>query len=108
MTNISSNDVPAELERPADVVTHFRLYVADETFASEQAAVNLQVICEHYFPGRYLVETVDILRTPLRALDEGILLTPTLVKMAPPPVRKIVGDLSDTTAVLYALGIREK
>lgn len=92
----------------ADAITLFRLYIADETIASEQAMANLNAICERHIAGRYEVETIDILQQPLRAMSEGVLITPTLLRLAPLPVRRIVGDLSDTGAVLYALGFRDK
>lgn len=91
-----------------DTITLFRLYVADQTIASEQAVANLSSICERHIAGRYEVETIDILQQPLRAMSEGVLITPTLLRLAPLPVRRIVGDLSDTRAVLYALGFRDK
>lgn len=91
-----------------DAVTLFRLYIAYETVASAQAVANLRAICESHMAGRYEVETIDILQQPLRVMSEGVLLTPTLLRLAPLPVRRIVGDLSDTSAVLYALGFRDK
>ncbi len=86
-------------------ITLFRLYIADETPNSARAVANLQSICQEHLQGRYKIEVVDILQAPLRALSEGVLVTPTLVRLFPLPVRKIVGDLSDRTAVLLALGL---
>ena len=85
--------------------TLFRLYVADETPNSARAVANLQAICQEHLQGRYRLEVVDILQDPLRALSEGVLVTPTLVRLSPQPVRTIVGDLSDRAAVLQALGL---
>jgi circadian clock protein KaiB len=99
----------------ADAGTHcrkgktilFRLYIADGTPSSAQAKANLASICQEYLPDDREIEVVDILREPLRALVEGILVTPTLVRLSP-PVRHIVGDLSDRAIVLRALGLEEK
>ena len=88
-------------------ITLLRLYVAGETPNSARAIANLQYICQKYLHGRYKKEVVDILQAPLRALSEGVLVTPTLVRLSPLPVRKIVGDLSDRAAVLLALGLEE-
>ncbi len=85
--------------------TLFRLYVADETPNSVRAVANLQSIGKEYLQGRYRLELVDILQEPLRALSEGVLVTPTLVRLSPLPVRKIVGDLSDRNVVLQALAL---
>ena len=84
----------------------FRLYVADETPNSARAVANLQSIGKEYLQDRYTLEVVDILQEPLRALTEGVLVTPTLVRLSPLPVRTIVGDLSDRAAVLRALGLQ--
>ena len=85
--------------------TLFRLYVAVETPNSVRAVANLQAICQEHLQGSYKIELVDILQEPLRALSEGVLVTPTLVRLSPPPLRKIVGDLSNRAAVLQALGL---
>ena len=85
----------------------FRLYIANEAPSSAQAMANLRSICQEYLPDHHEIEVVDILREPLRALVEGILVTPTLVRLSP-PVRHIVGDLSDRAIVLRALGLEGK
>lgn len=84
-----------------------RLYVADDTISSLQAKANLKAICREHLPDTTAIEIVDILIDPIRCLNEGVLVTPTLVKLSPPPLRKVVGNLSDTNAVLYALGMGE-
>ena len=86
-------------------ITLFRLYVADETPNSARAMANLQSICQGHLQGRYRLEVVDIIQEPLRALSEGVLVTPTLIRLSPLPVRTIVGDLSEPAAVLQALGL---
>jgi circadian clock protein KaiB len=86
-------------------VFKFRLFVADTTKNSEAARANLAALCSQHLKGRYEIEVVDVLREPVRAMDEGILMTPTLVKFWPLPVRKIVGTLSQIEPLLNALGI---
>jgi circadian clock protein KaiB len=89
-------------------ITRFRLYTADETPNSLRAIANLQAICQEYYPNRWQIEMVDILREPLRVLSEKILVTPTLVRLSPAPVRTIVGDLNSKKEVLRALGLEER
>lgn len=83
----------------------FTLYVADSTKNSDAASTNLKALCRDYLPGRHAIEVVDILRDPGRALDDGILMTPTLIKIWPLPQRRIVGTLTQIGPVLAALGI---
>ena len=83
----------------------FRLYVAGNALNSEQAKANLAVICETHLRGRYEIELVDVFREPKRALADNIFMTPTLVKLRPGSVRKIVGTLSQTQVALEALGL---
>jgi len=82
-----------------------RLYIAAETPNSIRAIANLKIICQDFLGDRCKVEVVDILKEPLRALSEGVLLTPILVKLSPPPVQKIVCDLSEIASVAHALGL---
>ncbi|MEP7302222.1 MAG: circadian clock KaiB family protein [Caldimonas sp.] len=83
----------------------FRLFVAGDTPNSSLALGNLAALCRTHLPDGHDVEVVDVFRQPLRALAEGILMTPTLVKLAPGEVRRIVGTLADTQMVLLALGL---
>jgi circadian clock protein KaiB len=83
----------------------FRLYVADNTPNSESARANLTTLCAAYLAGRHEIEVVDVLREPERALKDGILMTPTLVKYWPLPVYRIVGRLNHTQLVLQILGL---
>jgi circadian clock protein KaiB len=83
----------------------FRLYVADDTPNSARAIANLTALCRERLPNRHSVEIVDVLRDPKLALADGILMTPTLLKLAPLPLRRIVGTLSETEPVLRALGL---
>ena len=83
----------------------FRLYVADETQNSVRAIANLAALCREFLPDRHQIEVVDVFKEPKRALTDGILMTPTLVKLAPDPVLRIVGTLGDLQIVLQALGL---
>jgi circadian clock protein KaiB len=85
-----------------------RLYVAGTLPNSLQAVNNLRAVCEERLPGRHSIEVIDFLDEPERALDDGVLVTPTLVKVAPAPQRTIIGTLSDRGALLRALGLREE
>jgi circadian clock protein KaiB len=81
----------------------FRLYVADDTMNSAQATANLQALCQSHLSGRHEIEIVDVFKDPQRAILEGIRMTPTLLRLAPLPVRRIVGTLMDTKRVLETL-----
>lgn len=83
----------------------FLLYVADDTQNSVLAIANLTAICREHLPGRYEIKIVDVFKEPKRALADAVFMTPTLIKLAPAPVRRIVGTLSQTETVLNALGL---
>ena len=91
----------------ARLIFKFRLYVAGDAQNSVQAMANLHSICRTCVPGRHEIEIVDVLREPKRALTDGIFMTPTLIKLAPGPVRRIVGTLSQTQPILDACGMSE-
>lgn len=82
-----------------------RLYVAGQTPKSLQAFANLKRICEDHLEGQYRIEVIDLLETPQLAKDDQILAIPTLVRKLPEPVRKIIGDLSNTERVLVGLNL---
>ena len=82
-----------------------RLYVAGQTPKSMLAFGNLKNICEEHLAGRYKIEIVDLLKTPTLARGDQILAIPTLVRKLPEPVRKIIGDLSNTERVLIGLDL---
>ena len=88
-----------------DAKFKFRLYVAGEAHNSVQALVNLNAICLAHLPDRHVIEVVDVFKEPGRALADGIFLTPTLIKLGPLPMRRIVGTLSQAQVVLQALGL---
>jgi circadian clock protein KaiB len=83
----------------------FRLYVAGDGPNSVQAIANLTAICLGYLPGRHETEIIDVFREPKRALTDAIFMTPTLIKLSPSPIRRIIGTLSQTQTVLDALGL---
>src|SRR5947209_2620094 len=83
-----------------------RLYVTGSTPRSSKAIQNIRALCEEHLPGRYVLEVVDIHQQPSLARGEQIIAAPTLIKKLPAPLRKVVGDLSDTTRVLMGLDIR--
>lgn len=93
------------MSRPARF--RFRLYVAGEAPNSIQAIANLAALCRAHLPDRHEIEIIDVFREPKRALAESIFMTPTLVVLAPLPVRKIIGTLSRTQTVLLALGLAD-
>lgn len=84
----------------------FRMYVAGDAPNSSLAISNLLALCRTYLPDRHEIEIVDVLREPKLALANGILMTPTLVKLAPGAIRQIVGTLSQLDTVLLALGLK--
>lgn len=85
-----------------------RLYIAGQTPKSRAALVNLKRICEEYLPGRYEIELIDLLVNPRLAREDEIFAIPTLVRKLPEPIRKIIGDLSDTERTLVGLQIRPR
>jgi circadian clock protein KaiB len=87
---------------------NLRLYVAGQTPKSLQAFANLKKICEEHLQGRYQIEVIDLLLNPQLAKGDQILAIPTLVRRLPEPLRKIIGDLSDTERVLIGLDLRPR
>jgi circadian clock protein KaiB len=83
-----------------------RLYVTGQSPNSIRAIENLRRVCEVHVPGHYRIEVVDLLENPRLAADDQILAVPTVVRKLPVPIRKIVGDLSDTDRLLVGLQIR--
>jgi len=86
------------------LVFKFLLYVAGGTQNSASAVANLTTLCHtHLSERRYDIEVIDVFREPKRALADGILMTPMLIKLSPSPIRRIIGTLSDTQSLLTAL-----
>jgi len=92
--------------RAAAKLWQLRLYVAGQTPKSLAAFSNLKQICESHLNGRYSIEVIDLIDRPQLSKGDQILAIPTLVRKLPQPVRKIIGDLSDTNRVLVGLDLR--
>lgn len=85
-----------------------RLYVAGETPRAAAALANLKRVCEEHLGGRYTIEVVDLLQNPRLAAGDQIVAIPTLVRRLPPPIKKIIGDLSNEERLLVGLDLRQK
>jgi len=92
----------ASVDKPELVL---RLYIAGSSGRSTRAIENAKDICERHLEGRYRLEVIDIYTQPMLARDDQVLAVPTLVKKAPPPIRRFIGDLSDRARVLRGLEI---
>jgi circadian clock protein KaiB len=92
-------------DAPIATVVVMRLYIAGAAPNSVKAIANLRAICRRYLKDCYKLEIVDVCEHPRRALDDGVLVTPSLAKVSPAPVSNIIGNLSDTRSVLAALGV---
>lgn len=95
------NGTPADAERFV-----LRLYIAGQTPRCMRAFTNLKRICEEHLADRYRIEIIDLLENPQLARGDQILAVPTLVRQLPEPVKKIIGDLSNTERVLVGLDLR--
>ena len=94
---------------PSDEVWELRLYVAGQTPKSLAAFANLKKLCAEHLAGRkYNIEVVDLLKNPRLAKGDQVLAIPTLVRKLPSPMRKIIGDLSDTDRALVGLDLRPR
>ena len=91
---------------PEDQTYSLRLYVAGQTPKSVLAFTNLKQICEQHLLGRYQIEIIDLVENPQLARGDQILAVPTLVRRLPEPIKKIIGDLSNTERVLVGLDLR--
>ena len=87
---------------------HLRLYVAGQTAKSVAAISNLKRFCEEHLAGRYDIEVIDLMKNPQLAAGDQILAIPTLVRRLPSPLKRIIGDLSNTDKVLVGLDIRPR
>jgi circadian clock protein KaiB len=96
------------LARTGDVKYVLRLYVAGMGPKSVQAIDNIKRICEEYLPGKYQLEVIDIYQYPIFAKDGQIVAAPTLIKELPPPLRKLIGSMSDTERVLVGMDLKFK
>jgi circadian clock protein KaiB len=96
----------AEMTFPQSVVWHLRLYVAGQSPKSLQASANLRTLCEEHLEEHYEIEIIDLVEHPELARSDDIVAIPTLVRRIPAPLRKIIGDLSNTERVLVGLQLR--
>jgi circadian clock protein KaiB len=87
------------------VLHKFRLYIAGDAGNSALAIQNLNAICRAHLPGHYEIENVDVFKEPQRALADIIVMTPTLIKLSPKPMCRVIGTLSETKSVMHALGL---
>jgi circadian clock protein KaiB len=105
----NAEDLSAEFKKlitePQNPVFCLRLYIAGANLHSLSALKNIKHICEQYLPGQYKLEVIDIYQQPGLVFVENLLAVPTLVKELPLPLKKIIGDLSNTTNVLVGLNI---
>jgi circadian clock protein KaiB len=107
MNATTDSPVPTQPNQSADSqVWELRLYVAGQTPKSLTAFANLKKLCEQYLANRYRIEVVDLLENPQLAAGDQIVALPTLVRKLPEPLRKIVGDLSNTARTLVGLQLR--
>ena len=88
-------------------IVMLRLYIASDAPNSVRAVANLVAICNEHLQDKFKLEIIDVLETPLRAVTDGILVTPSLARVSPSPMVKVIGDLGDKRTVLHALGLGE-
>ena len=103
--------MPAKKESPTGAngeseVWELRLYIAGQTPRSVVAFANLKRLCEEHLPGRYQIEVIDLLKQPQLAAGDQIVAIPTLIRTLPEPLRRVVGDLSNTERTLVGLQLR--
>ena len=85
-----------------------KLYVTGQTARTRTAIENLERLCREELAGEYELQVIDVLENPQLAEDDRVLATPTLIKQLPPPLRRVIGDLSDKEKVLFGLDVRSK
>ncbi len=106
MTDTSSTTISNPTGEEEEKQWELRLYVAGQTPKALDAFANLKRICEEHLAGKYRIEVIDLLENPTLARGDQILAVPTLVRKLPEPVKKIIGDLSNTERVLVGLDLR--
>jgi circadian clock protein KaiB len=104
----SAARVARKPKAPRQPTWELRLYVAGQTAKSLQAFANLKQICEKHLSDSYRIEVIDLMKNPELAKGDQIFAIPTLVRKLPEPVRKIIGDLSNTERVLVGLDLRPR
>jgi circadian clock protein KaiB len=106
MKKKNRQNIRSKRERVSRKAWNLRLYIAGDTSRSIAALTNLQKICDEYLPGRYDVDVVDLLKSPQLAAGDQIVAVPTLVRRLPQPLKRIIGDLSNSQQVLVGLDLR--
>ncbi len=105
-TRVSTEAFEHSLVSPPEARYVLRLFITGATPQSVRAIANVKQICEQYLPGRYELEVIDLYQQPQLAQGEQIVAVPTLIKKLPLPLRRIVGDMSQTERVLVGLDLR--
>jgi circadian clock protein KaiB len=112
MARRKAETTAAEFEKTLDSFKDqkyvLRLYVTGMTPKSTKAIANVKKICEEYLAGRYELEVIDIYQQPKLARGEQIIAAPTLIKKLPLPLRKLIGDMSDTEKILFGIDLRPR
>lgn len=103
-----AKDSVAARESTDNVRYVLRLYITGSTMRSTRAVVNIRKICDEHLPGQYELEVVDLSRHPTLAEGEQILAAPTLIKKLPLPLRRFIGDMSQTERILLGLDLRRE
>jgi circadian clock protein KaiB len=103
-----SKEFEKKIKASPDKKYVLRLYIAGVTPKSTRALMNVKKICEEHLKGRYELEVIDIYQQPILAKGEQIIAAPTLLKKLPLPLRKFIGDMSDTKKILVGLDLRPK
>jgi circadian clock protein KaiB len=104
----STRSFEKALKKPGQEKYVLKLYVTGLTPASTRAIANIKTICEEHLQGRYELEVIDIYQQPVLAKGEQIIAAPTLIKKLPLPLRKFIGDMSDSERILLGLDLRPK
>ncbi|GAB3537753.1 circadian clock protein KaiB [Pontibacter brevis] len=106
--SIESDDIEDWLEPVVTEKYMLRLYITGMTPNSKRAVENIKEICEQHLKGRYELEVIDIFQQPMLAEGEQIIAAPTLIKQLPHPLRRLIGDMSNTEKVLLGLDLRKE
>jgi circadian clock protein KaiB len=97
----------AEVKSDAEGKWSLRLYIAGQSPKSMTAMTNLKRLCEQHIPGQYSIEVIDLMKNPQLAQVDQILAIPTLVRKIPEPMKRVIGDLSDTERTMIGLDLRQ-
>jgi circadian clock protein KaiB len=104
----STKEFERPRQKPGEGKYLLKLYITGTTPKSIKAVMNIKKICEEHLKGRYDLEVVDIYQQPVLAKGEQIIAAPTLIRKLPLPLRKLIGDMSDTERILVGLDLRPK